>query len=168
MTEVKAAGGKCLTKSVAVVGMGGEFAGGFSSVVGSLFFFAVPQLWEKIGIVKPISFVGHSDDAAYAIMGDSLVNGRELDVNYVSYFFIPYDRGITRREDHWPPFMGFMIAPCFYIWGKAAWVAKLPAMFFGSIGLPLATALLAYALSRRGYVAIVAGLLMIPGASVYL
>jgi hypothetical protein len=137
------------------------------AVVGIVLFFGVGQFREKLAIAKPITFVGHSDESAYASMGRSLVEGHGLQVNYVSFYFIPYGREITRREDHWPPFMGLMIAPCFYVWGQAAWVAKLPAMMFGSVGLPLAAGLLAYALSRRGYVAIVAALLMMAHPYIY-
>ncbi len=125
------------------------------------------QLAEKYAIIKPIQFIGHSDSAAYATAGKSLSEGLGLQVRYISEFFIPYSPGITRQEDHWPPFMGLCIAPCYYLLGFHVWVAKLPAIFFGSIGLPLTTALLAYALSRRGYVAIVAGLLMMIHPELY-
>ena len=97
----------------------------------------------------------------------SLVEGRGLQVNYISFYFIPYGQEITRREDHWPPFMAFAIAPCFYFLGQDAWVAKIPAMLFGSVGLPLAAAFLGYALSRRGYVAIAAALLMMAHPYMY-
>ena len=137
------------------------------AVMGIVLFFGVGQFREKLAVAKPITFVGHSDESAYASMARSLVEGHGLQVNYISFYFIPYSREITRREDHWPPFMAFMIAPCFYFLGQAAWVAKLPAMMFGSVGLPLAAALLAYAVSRRGYVAIVAALLMMAHPYMY-
>lgn len=125
------------------------------------------QMQRKLAVVKPIQFVGHADEAAYALMGESFSQGRGLEVDYISWFFIPYSPEVTRREDHWPPFMGLSMAPCFYFLGHAAWVAKLPAIFFGSVGLPLTTALLAYALSRRGYVALIAALLMMAHPLIY-
>jgi 4-amino-4-deoxy-L-arabinose transferase-like glycosyltransferase len=137
------------------------------AVLGIVLFFGVGQFREKLAVAKGITFVGHSDEAAYASMGRSLAEGRGLQVNYISFYFIPYGREITRREDHWPPFMAFAIAPCFYFLGQAAWVAKIPAMLFGSVGLPLAAALLGYALSRRGYVAIAAALLMMAHPYMY-
>jgi Dolichyl-phosphate-mannose-protein mannosyltransferase len=139
----------------------------FVAVVGVIAYFGVQQIREKIELVKGVQFVGHSDDASYALMGKSLSEGRGIYVNYVSTFFIPYSRGIVRREDHWPPFMGMAIAPLFYVMGVSAQVARLPSIWFGSIGLPLMTALLAYALSRRGYVALVAGLVMMADGPVY-
>ena len=115
---------------------------------------------EKIDLVKEIQFIGHGDEAAYAAMGESIAAGNGLTVRYISWHFLQYPPEVTRREDHWPPFMGLSIAPCFLALGKQPWVAKLPAIFFGSLGLPLITALLTYALSRRGFAALAAGLLM--------
>ena len=114
----------------------------------------------KVGLVRNLQTVGHADSAAYALMGQSLARGHGLEVNYVSFFFVPYSRDITRREDHWPPFMGFAIAPFLWLYGEQAWAAKLAPILIGSIGLPLATALLGYFYSRRTYVGFVAGLLM--------
>ena len=57
----------------------------------------------------------------------------------VSFFFIPYPREVTHREDHWPPFVAFVAAPFVRIWGPEAWVIKLAPILIGSIGLPLAT-----------------------------
>jgi hypothetical protein len=119
---------------------------------------AMAQLrWEK---ARNVAFIGHSDEAAYATMGKSLSEGRGLQVNYITWFFIPYDKNITRREDHWPPFISFCMAPFFKMYGVSAAVAKIPSILIGAIGLPLATALLAWKLSRRGYVGIIAGLIV--------
>ncbi len=139
-----------------------------AAVIAVIVMFGLRQFNEKVQLVKPVQYIGHSDEAGYALMGASLSQGRGIQVDYVSTFFIPYAPDITHREDHWPPFMGYSIAPCFYFLGKEAWVARLPAMFYASIGLPLATALLAYALSRRGYVALVAGLVMMATPEIYL
>lgn len=114
----------------------------------------------KIELIRSLKTIGHADSAAYALMGQSLSQGRGLEVNYVSFFFIPYAQDITRREDHWPPFMGFAIAPFLWMFGQEAWAAKLAPILIGSVGLPLATALLGYVYSRRTYVGFVAGLLM--------
>jgi 4-amino-4-deoxy-L-arabinose transferase-like glycosyltransferase len=125
------------------------------------------QLQRKYEIIRPIQYIGHSDEAGYALGGVSLAEGRGITVPYVSYFFIPYTPGVPRREDHWPPFMGFAMAPCVYFLGKAAWVCKLPSIFFGSVGLPLTAALLAFALSGRGYAGLAAGVIMALNPSMY-
>ena len=115
----------------------------------------------KIDVVKKVEFIGHSDECAYATMAQSLVAGKGLQVNYVSWHFLPYDSGITRREDHWPPFMGFAIAPFYYFLGQDVWVAKVAPILIGTILLPLLTAALGLAYSRRAYVALAAGLIML-------
>ncbi len=122
---------------------------------------------HKLEVVKPIKFVGHADDAAYALMGQGISEGRGISVPYVTVFYIPYPRSIDHREDHWPPFMGMSIAPVFYFAGKSAFHARVPAVFYGSIGLPLATALLTFALTRRGYAAVLAGLLILANGALY-
>ncbi len=121
----------------------------------------------KVALIGDIRYVGHADEAAYAEMGRSLVAGRGFRVRHVSVFFIPYDRQIERREDHWPPLMGMAIAPCLAIFGHEAWAAKLPAIVFASIGLPLAAAGLGLALSRRAYVALLAGLCMLADVTIF-
>jgi hypothetical protein len=126
------------------------------------------QMAVKYKLIRHIQYVGHSDEAAYATQGWSLSQGKGLQVPYVSYFFTPYSPEIYRQEDHWPPFMAFAMAPGYWWTGlKEAWVARLPAIFFGSVGMPLTAALLAYALSRRGYVAVVAALLMMMNPWMY-
>lgn len=115
----------------------------------------------KIALVRDIQHVGHADEAAYVTMAKSLVSGQGLNVPYVSWHFIPYPAAVVHREDHWPPFLAFAIAPFFWWLGVAPWVAKLAPIFIGSIGLPVATALLALAYGRRAYVALAAGLLML-------
>ncbi|HUO09648.1 MAG TPA: glycosyltransferase family 39 protein [Phycisphaerae bacterium] len=125
------------------------------------------QIPDKLETVRPVKYVGHADDASYALMGQSISEGRGISVPYVSTFYIPYPQTIYHREDHWPPFMGMSIAPVFYFAGKSALNARLPAIFYGSIGLPLATAFLTYALTRRGYAAIAAGLLMMANLAIY-
>ena len=101
------------------------------------------QLAGKYAIIKPIQFIGHSDSAAYATAGKSLSEGLGLQVRHISSeFFIPLfarasrGRRITGRRS-WA-----CALRCYYLLGFHTWVAKLPAIFFGSIGLPLTTALL--------------------------
>lgn len=105
--------------------------------------------------------IGHSDSAAYAEIGRSLAEGRGLDVRYVSTFYVPYERGIDRPDDHWPPLMGMMIAPFFATLGVSPFSAKIPAVLAGAFGLPLATLWLGIAVSRRAWVGLVAALLVI-------
>jgi 4-amino-4-deoxy-L-arabinose transferase-like glycosyltransferase len=121
----------------------------------------------KVSLVRDVRYVGHADEAAYAEMGRSLAAGRWFNVRHVSVFFVPYDPGIERREDHWPPFMGMAIAPFIALLGVEAWAAKLPAILFASIGLPLATAALGAALSRRAYVGLIAGLCMLADVTIF-
>ncbi len=137
------------------------------TVVALIAFFGQRQAAEKIETIKPIQFIGHSDEAAYALMGKSLSEGRGIYVNYVSMFFDKYPQTITRREDHWPPFMGAAIAVFFHFMGVHAWVARLPPILFGSIGIPLMTALLVYALCRRWYAGLVAALVIMANADIY-
>ena len=125
------------------------------------------QMAHKLEIVEPIKFVGHADDAAYALMGQSISEGRGISVPYITVFYNPYPRTIDHREDHWPPFMGMSIAPVFYFAGKSAFHARVPPVFYGSIGLPLATALLTFALTKRGYAAVLAGLAIMANVAIY-
>jgi len=112
--------------------------------------------------------IGRSDTAAYAEIGRSLAEGRGFDVQYISSFYIPYDRTIDRPDDHWPPLMGMMIAPFFATLGVSAFHAKIPAVLMGALGLPLAAAWLGIAVSRRSWVGLVAGLLMVLNRQVFL
>ena len=112
--------------------------------------------------------IGRSDTAAYAEMGRSLAAGRGLAVRYISSFYYPYDRAIDRLDDHWPPLMGVLIAPFFATLGVSAANAKIPAVLMGALGLPLAATWLGIAVSRRAWVGVVAGLLMIVNRQVLL
>ena len=115
----------------------------------------------KIALVRDIQFAGHADEAGYLAMARSLAEGRGLNVPYVSWHFIRYPPDIVHREDHWPPFLAFAIAPFFWGLGVAPWVGKIAPILIGSLGLPLAAALLGLTYSRRAYVALAAGLLML-------
>lgn len=111
--------------------------------------------------------IGTSDTAAYAEIGRSLARGRGFDVQYISSFYIPYPRSIDRPDDHWPPLMGMLIAPVFATAGVSAFHAKIPAVLAGAVGLPLAAAWLGIAVSRRAWVGLAAGLLMVLNRQVF-
>ncbi len=121
----------------------------------------------KVDIVSGVRFVGHADEAAYAEMGRSLVKGRGFNIRHISVFFIPYSQEIERREDHWPPLMGMAIAPAFLAWGIESWAAKMPAVLFGSAGLPVATGLLGMVFSGKAYVGLVCGLMMMANIHIF-
>ena len=105
-------------------------------------------LFVKCYIVYPIVHVGESDSSAYAEMADSLIHGKWLSVDYVSFFFIRYP-GITHPEDHWPPLYSFLIAPFYVILGRTAFAAKLPSLIIASLLLPAATYFLAKSFSKN-------------------
>jgi len=98
----------------------------------------------KCRIVFPVQYVGHADASAYAEMADSIVHGRGLAVDYISFYFLKYPQ-IVRAEDHWPPLYSFFIAPFFLIMGKSAFAAKLPSLLISCLFFPL----VGYFLGRR-------------------
>ncbi|MCL2647199.1 MAG: glycosyltransferase family 39 protein [Phycisphaerales bacterium] len=136
-------------------------------VVAVILLWGVRQGCEKVEKVRDNEFIGHSDEASYALQAKSILRGRGIQVDYVTYFFHGYPPEITHREDHWPPFLGYAIASCFYFTGAEAWAARLPGIFIASVGLPLMTAMLTWAICRRGYAALAAGLIMMSAPQVY-
>jgi hypothetical protein len=114
-------------------------------------------LW-KLRIVAPIAYVGHADAAGYAEMAHSIIQGRGLEVDYISWFFRKYDAGIVRPEDHWPPFYSFLIAPFFLTMGRTALAAKMPSLLISAFTFPGVTTALAWRVSRSRAVAFAAGL----------
>ena len=112
----------------------------------------------KIQIVYPIEYVGHADASGYAEMADSLIKGRGLEVDYVSWYFLKYDPRIVRPEDHWPPLYSFLIAPFFKILGKNAFAAKMPSIFISCLLFPFVVYALAEMLSGSRIVGLAAGL----------
>lgn len=136
-------------------------------VVCTLLALSLPLVFKKIATVRPTRFPGHADEAAYALTGKSLAAGRGFQINFVSHHFIKYPPEITRRDDHWPPFLPMCMAPCFKILGTEVWVGRLPGIIFGTVGLPLAAAALGFAYSRRTYVALGAGALMFTSVPLY-
>ena len=104
---------------------------------------AAAFIW-KIRIAAPIEYVGHADASAYAEMADSILKGRGLEVDYVSWYFRKYE-SIERPEDHWPPFYSFLILPFFLFMGKTAFAAKLPSLLISCFAFPLAV----YGITRR-------------------
>ena len=112
----------------------------------------------KIQIVRPIEYVGHADASGYAEMADSLIKGRGLEVDYVSWYFLKYPPRIVRPEDHWPPLYSFLIAPFFKILGKNAFAAKIPSIFISCLLFPFVVYVLAEMLSGSWVVGLAAGL----------
>lgn len=111
----------------------------------------------KCRIVYPVQYVGHADASAYAEMADSIVHGRGLAVDYISFYFLKYAR-IVRPEDHWPPLYSFFIAPFFLIMGKSAFAAKLPSLLISSLLFPMVGYLLGRRLSRNKIVGLAVAL----------
>ena len=105
-------------------------------------------LFAKCYIVYPIVHVGESDASGYAEMADSLVHGKWLSVEYISFFFIKYP-GIPRPEDHWPPLYSFLIAPFYVLLGKTAFASKLPSLIISSLFFPLAAYFLTKSFSKN-------------------
>lgn len=121
----------------------------------------------KFSLIRNTTFIGHADNAAYANMAKSLAAGRGHEVNYISWFFIPYAREITRREDHWPPFLSWLMAPFVWKYGPHAWACRIAPILVGSVGLPLAAAALGYAFSRRAWVGLASGLMMMCNKALF-
>lgn len=111
----------------------------------------------KCLIVRPIQYVGHADASGYAEMADSLIHGRGLAVDYISFYFLKYPR-IVRPEDHWPPLYSFFIAPFFLIMGKTAFAAKLPSLIISSLLFPIAGYFLGRKLSKSRITGLTAAL----------
>ena len=107
----------------------------------------------KCWIVYPVSHIGHNDAMGYAEMADSLLHGRGLSVDYVSFHFIQYP-GIPRPEDHWPPLYSFLILPFYLVLGKVAIAFKLPSLIIASVCLPMATYVLTRHLSHSRWPAL--------------
>lgn len=112
----------------------------------------------KFHIVYPIEYVGHADASGYAEMADSIIHGRGLEVDYISFYFLKYDKKISRPEDHWPPLYSFFIAPFFLLFGKTAFAAKLPSLIISCFLFPLTGYLLGKRLSGNRFVGVAAGL----------
>ena len=112
----------------------------------------------KCHIIYPIEYVGHADASGYAEMADSLIHGRGLSVDYISFYFLKYNRRITRPEDHWPPLYSFFIAPFFLLLGKTAFAAKLPSVIISCFFFPLVGYFLSKRLSGNKLVGVAAGL----------
>ena len=111
----------------------------------------------KCLIIQPIQYVGHADASGYAEMADSLIHGRGLSVDYISFYFLKYPQ-IVRPEDHWPPLYSFFIAPFFLIIGKTAFAAKLPSLIISSLLFPIAGYFLGRKFSQNRIVGLAAAL----------
>lgn len=113
-------------------------------------------IW-KMRIAGPIEYVGHADASGYAEMADSILKGRGLEVDYISWYFRKYEN-IERPEDHWPPFYSFLILPFFLFMGKTAIAAKLPSILISCFAFPLTVYALTMRLARSRAAAFAAGM----------
>jgi 4-amino-4-deoxy-L-arabinose transferase-like glycosyltransferase len=117
-------------------------------------------LFLKIAIIYPVYHIGHNDSMGYAEMADSIIHGRGLAVDYVSFHFIKYDT-IPHPEDHWPPLYSLLIVPFYLIFGKIALAFKFPSLIISSILLPIGTYYLAKKLSTSEWIGLLSGLTII-------
>ena len=124
-------------------------------------------LAAKCFIVYPVQHVGESDASGYAEMADSLSHGRWLSVEYISFFFIKY-AGIPRPEDHWPPLYSFLIAPLYFLFGKHAFVSKLPSLIISSLCLPIASYSLTKCFSRNKWASMGSALMVMFYPSMFM
>ncbi len=120
---------------------------------------ALPLLARRLPLVANNGDVGHADSGAYAMQGLGLATGHGLKVPYISGFYLPYPRDFSRTDDHWPPFLAFVLAPVFRLFGPDAAKAHAAMLAIGTVCLPLAAAWLAGAATRRAWAALVGGIL---------
>jgi hypothetical protein len=121
-------------------------------------------LWQvgyKQELTLGMRYLGHADPCSYATIARSLYQGRGYDVDYITFHFIRYDPGVTHREDHWPVLLPTLMAGMYWIFEDAPWVARLTSFGIASFLLPLATFALGLAYSRRVWVGLAAGALML-------
>ncbi len=121
---------------------------------------AAPLLAHRLDLVRNNYDVGHADSAAYALQGRSLAEGHGLRIPYVTGFFHRYSPDIWREDDHWPPFLAFILAPVFRIAGPDAAMAHATTVTLGAVALPLAAAGLAAATTGRLWAALLGGVLL--------
>jgi hypothetical protein len=121
----------------------------------------------KVRIVAPIEYVGHGDAAAYATLADSLLHGRGLEVDYISWYFRKYDPAVTRPEDHWPPLYPLLIVPFFAALGETAFAAKLPSLLIAAVAWPLTLYALALRVTRSRAIALASALTILLFAPVF-
>ncbi len=126
----------------------------------------VASLWFRVELAATAPDLGPADPAAYAAQGRALADGDGLYIRYISSHYHRYDPEIWRMDDHWPPLQGILIAPFVAAMGPTLLAAKLPGLFFGSLGLPLAVAWLTCVIGGRRWAATAAGLLVIADGQV--
>lgn len=108
---------------------------------------------DRLPLVRNNHDVGHADEAAYALQARGLALHGSSRVPYVSVFFRRYDPPIWRHDDHWPPLLGWVMAPFFRWQGIDAAVGRSVCVGIGALLLPLAAAALAALACRRGWAA---------------
>lgn len=107
----------------------------------------------KCYIVIPVTTLSPGDGSAYATMAKSIVEGRWLKVDYVSFHARKYP-SLPRPEDHWPPLYSFLVAPFFAVLGANPFAAKLPSIIISCVFLPLVTFFLAESFSENTWAAL--------------
>ena len=122
---------------------------------------------RRLPLVTANNDVGHADSASYALQALSLATGHGLQVPYVSTFYRPYPRDGWHRDDHWPPFLAFVLAPVFRLYGPDATKAHAVTLALGTLFLPLAAAWLAGAATRRAWAALAGGLLPLLSVAIF-
>lgn len=99
---------------------------------------------------------GHADPAGYANMAWSLVQGRGLEVDTISWFFRAYDSA-QRFEEHWPPLLSFLQVPFLWLLGKSALALWIPPLFTTFVALPLSAAFTVREMCRSSFASWLAG-----------
>lgn len=134
---------------------------------GAIVAMALLVLHDRLPLVLLNHDVGHADEAAYALQARGLALAGSSKVPYVSVFFRRYDPVIWRHDDHWPPMLGWVLAPFFRWGGVDAARGRAVCVGLGAVLLPLSTALLALAATRRRWLAGVAAALMLADTLVF-
>ncbi len=134
-------------------------AAGF--VLAAILALGIPLTRARLALVEGNRDIGHADAPAYALQARSLATGRGLRIPYVTGFFHPYDPEIWRTDDHWPPFLAFVLAPVFRVHGADAEKARMTMVAIGSLALPLAAAGLAGAATGKAWAALLGALAMV-------
>lgn len=128
---------------------------------------SVLALRDRLPLVRHNHDVGHADEAAYALQARGLALHGSSKVPYVSVFFRKYVPSIWRHDDHWPPLLGWVLAPFFRWKGVDAAVGRAVCVGLGALALPLAVAWLGAASTRRGWVAVATAALMLADTLVF-
>ncbi len=116
---------------------------------------------DRLPLVRHNHDVGHADEPAYALQARGLALQGSSKVPYVTGFFRRYDPGIWRHDDHWPPLLGWILAPFFKLFGVDAAVGRAVCVGIGAVALPGFVAILAGLACRRAWPAAAAAVLVL-------